>query len=87
MDDKIVEFLDHGREPHLPFKREHWWGIDIGPPHKGKTCLIELPWPAPRIGVYFIACKTCGNKTICTVAGRVDDPRSLALLCLETTKH
>ena len=44
-------------------------------------CCMNLPYPAPRCGVYVIICRKCGFKAVITIAGRPDDPRTVTLPC------
>jgi hypothetical protein len=81
-----VEFLDSGREPQVNFDRRWPWGKDIDSTQGQPSCMVMLPWPAPRCGVYVIECETCGYRLAATVAGRVDDPRSVKLPC-KVAKH
>lgn len=46
-----------------------------------KTCSRNLPYPAPRCGMYEVTCRTCGFKAIITVAGRADDPNCVTMPC------
>ena len=36
------------------------------------ACMVQLPYPAKRIGFYLIECQLCGSRVACTTAGRVD---------------
>jgi hypothetical protein len=45
------------------------------------SCIIKLPYPAPRCGVYEVWCKTCGFSAGISTAGRADDPRSVRVPC------
>jgi hypothetical protein len=45
------------------------------------TCLVQLPYPAPECGFYCVECRGCGFAAVITVAGRADDPVSIALPC------
>lgn len=46
-----------------------------------KTCTRNLPYPAPRCGLYEVECRTCGFRALLTVAGRPDDPNMITLPC------
>jgi len=49
------------------------------------SCKTDLPYPAPQCGRWLIECDACGQKVIVTAAGRVDDPRSIKLVCQART--
>lgn len=77
-----VTFLDSGREPVCPPNPAYPKGIDINLCHEaGPSCTAALPYPAPRCGVMVVECSTCGVRNAATVAGRVDDPRSITMPC------
>lgn len=42
---------------------------------------MELPYPAPRCGIYAVKCEKCGLLVGFTTAGRPDDPRKVTLAC------
>jgi len=75
-----VEWIDGGREPrcepnpNFPEGRDIRIGADT-------SCIVALPYPAKRCGVYIITCEACGVKTGVTTAGRPDDPRSVEIPC------
>jgi hypothetical protein len=73
-----VHWKDGEREPQVPFNREYPWGIDV---KACDGCKVELPWPAPRCGLWFVKCTYCKSSMVITAAGRVDDPRSVVLKC------
>jgi hypothetical protein len=50
-------------------------------PGSNARCCNNLPYPAPRCGIYEIKCNDCGVKVALTVAGRVDDPRTITIPC------
>ena len=80
-----VQFLDSGREPQC--KSDPRWpdGKDISLVRDysmgDSQCCMNLPYPAPRCGVYAITCRKCGFTAAITVAGRPDDPRTVTLPC------
>lgn len=51
------------------------------------SCVCELPYPAKRIGAYFVECKKCGYSVACTTAGRADDPRSIEMPCKQASEE
>ena len=77
-----VMFLDSGREPKCApnpyFPEGQNIDLSLG---ASKTCAVELPYPAPRCGVMLAKCGKCGLSVGLTVAGRVDDPRTVKLGC------
>jgi hypothetical protein len=44
-------------------------------------CFVKLPYPAVRVGMWRVACETCGVSVVVTAAGRPDDPRSVRIPC------
>ena len=79
-----VKFLDSGREPQS--KADPRWPngkpVNLAPHIPiDRTCTRNLPYPAPRCGVYQIKCRKCGFIAAITVAGRPDDPRTVTLPC------
>jgi hypothetical protein len=77
-----VAWIDAKREPKSQPDPRYPKGIDFDM-SKGaeKTCSTNLPYPARRCGLYLVTCKTCGQRTMVTTAGRRDDPRSIKLAC------
>jgi len=78
-----VTWIDRGFEPRNPPDPKFPAGMDIDLT-KGQRpcCTTALPYPAKRCGYYVIKCATCGNNSIITTAGRVDDPRSVKMPCV-----
>ncbi len=77
-----VTFLDSGREPKCKPDPAYPEGKAINLAcDQFKSCTKNLPWPAPRCGVYAIECKVCGFSAAITVAGRPDDPRIITMPC------
>lgn len=77
-----VTFLDSGRNPVCPPNPDYPDGIDVDISGGAqRTCVVKLPYPAPRCGAMFIECDRCGTTAYVTVAGRVDDPRTVKLAC------
>jgi hypothetical protein len=79
-----VHWFDRGRPPTEPANPDYPNGVaaDLSG-GKHPVCNASLPYPAPRCGVYFIKCVTCGTTAMITTAGRRDDPRSVTLACKE----
>ena len=80
-----VVFIDSGREPQCKPDPKYPNGQDIEIPRGyipgSDRCCNNLPYPAPRCGVYLIKCNDCGVNVALTVAGRVDDPRTITIPC------
>jgi hypothetical protein len=77
-----VKWIDRLREPAMPPNPDYPDGIDIDTTMgRGKSCKVDLPYPAKRCGYYVVKCATCGFTTLITTAGRPDDPRSVRLPC------
>lgn len=77
-----ITFLDSGREPKCAPNPDYPLGRDMDVSEGAtKFCKVSLPYPAPRCGVMAVQCLACGYSAACTVAGRVDDPRSIKLPC------
>jgi hypothetical protein len=78
-----VEFIDSGREPTQPPDPDYPHGIklDVTGGAKVQSCLVGIPYPAPRCGIMTMVCRRCGLSTGCTVAGRPDDPSEIRLPC------
>ena len=77
-----IEWIDSGREPtQIPDPR-YPQGIDLDVTDGAiVNCVVLLPYPARRCGIYYIECKRCGVNGIVTTAGRPDDPRSICMPC------
>lgn len=77
-----IVFIDGNRKAKLPPNPAYPLGIDLDV-SDGATaiCKVSLPYPAPRCGAMMVRCLTCGYTAACTVAGRVDDPRTIKLPC------
>ena len=84
MDERMeLTFLDSGREPQCAPDPQFPDGkvLDFGMGQNVQRCVLEVPYPAPRCGAYQIHCSECGVTVALTVAGRRDDPRTVALPC------
>ena len=78
----VVTWHDSGRQPTN--RPDPKWpnGIDLDLSHgRADCCTVELPYPARRIGTCVVRCTICLLRTVCTTAGRLDDPRSLTMAC------
>jgi hypothetical protein len=77
-----ITFLDSGREPQCASDPAFPLGRDSDISQGATiTCKVTLPYPAPRCGSMLVRCLTCGYSAACTVADRVDDPRTTKLPC------
>jgi len=78
-----VTWVDSGRTATGKSDPDYPDGMDVRLPHSRfqPTCLVTLPYPAPRIGFHVIECERCGYSAVVTAAGRRDDPRSVTLPC------
>lgn len=78
----IITWIDSGREPKETPDPAYPDGIDLDLSN-GKTpaCIVEVPYPAKRIGHYRVECDICGRRIAFTTAGRPDDPRTVKFAC------
>lgn len=80
-----IEWIDRMREPQCETDPlyPHGRDLDVRNPKAMSEpwCLIDLPYPAKRCGVYVIECETCKFRIGVTTAGRPDDPRSIKIPC------
>jgi hypothetical protein len=77
-----VNFIDSGRYATEPSDPKHPNGKRVNVALViQKSCARNLPYPAPRCGVYEVTCRKCGFKALVTVAGRADDPCMITLPC------
>lgn len=77
-----VQWRDAGKEPQCAPNPAYPEGIDVDVSLGIEpSCVVELPYPAARIGAYVVTCATCGARNGCTTAGRPDDPRSIRMPC------
>ena len=82
MEKHKIKWFDSGHEPKGQPNPDFPRGYDIDVSHGAEhSCFIDLPYPAKRIGHYYIKCRVCGAKVLCTTAGRVDDPKSVRMAC------
>jgi hypothetical protein len=45
------------------------------------ACIVDLPYPAPGLGLHVARCLICGYTAAITAAGRPDDPVRARLPC------
>jgi hypothetical protein len=78
-----IFWIDRGREPQCKPDPQYPHGKDIpcGDPKAKKICMVTLPYPARRCGLWLVKCSICGYSALVTTAGRPDDPRSVKLPC------
>ena len=75
-----MDIIDGPVAARLP----HPEGLKITEADVGPSCLFDLPYPSPRCGLLVVDCERCGKRIALTVAGRVDDPRTLRMSCTES---
>jgi hypothetical protein len=76
-----IHWIDRGQSPTQQPNPAYPLGIDIDLTSGRPGCKDALPWPAPRIGFFYVQCRRCGASAMITTAGRPDDPRSIKLPC------
>lgn len=77
-----VDWIDFQREPKCDPDPRYPLGKDVDAAHRhDRTCWVELPYPAPRCGLYVVRCDQCSVSVGVTTAGRLDDPRSIKVPC------
>jgi hypothetical protein len=82
MDHHQLVWFDTGLEPREAPDLRYPRGVELDVTNgKRPACLVELPYPALRLGAYVVMCDFCGMKVGCATAGRADDPRSIRIPC------
>ena len=77
-----IAWIDGGRTAQNPPDPAYPNGIELDISRDAKVaCLVELTYPAPRVGQYSIMCRDCGFHALVTAAGRADDPKSIKVPC------
>jgi hypothetical protein len=77
-----IHWIDAGHKSQVSPNPKYPDGMDIDIAGEASmSCWVFLPYPAPRIGVYQVWCKSCGLSVGVTTAGRADDPRSVRVAC------
>jgi hypothetical protein len=77
-----IHWVDAGYKSRIQSNPKYPDGIDIDISGRAMlSCVVKLPYPAPRVGMYQVWCKTCGFSAGVTAAGRPDDPRSVRVPC------
>lgn len=90
-----IDWIDFEREPqcdpdpHFPNGKDiRLYESERKEYNINRTCIVSLPYPAKRCGVYQIYCTLCGSKIYVTTAGRKDDPKSIEIPCsLDMISH
>lgn len=78
----LIRFIDRGVEPKNRPDPRYPTGIDLDMSQGAHlSCVVPLPYPAPRCGIWRIQCMDCHLAVGVTTAGRKDDPRSVRLPC------
>jgi hypothetical protein len=78
-----VTWIDGERPPKCQPDPRYPDGKDVDASHgAAKVCVVELHYPAKRVGLYSIKCDDCGLSAGVSTTGRPDDPRSVKLACL-----
>ena len=76
-----MAWFDTGQMPTVKPNPKYPDGIDLDlSKNSAVTCVVNLPYPARRIGHYVVECD-CGQSVLISTAGRRDDPRSVKLAC------
>jgi hypothetical protein len=82
-----LRFIDGGQEARCKPDPKYPDGMDLDISGGAMiSCIIPLPYPAPRCGMYDVECKVCGFTAMVSVAGRADDPRSLRIPCKKKSR-
>jgi hypothetical protein len=75
-----LTFISQNRKAECPPDPRYPEGIHLDP-QRLPACRVDLPYPAPCVGVWYIECDRCKTVVAVTAAGRPDDPRSIMLPC------
>lgn len=76
-----VQWIDKGTEPKYVPDPAYPNGKDMDFSNGKTSCIVNVPYPAKRCGMYVIECIECGLRVAATTAGRPDDPRSVRIPC------
>ena len=76
-----IEWRDGGRKSKVPPSPLYPDGLDFDVSGGQRSCATNVPYPAPRCGMWRVTCHLCGFSALVTAAGRRDDPRSVRLPC------
>jgi hypothetical protein len=80
-----VQFLSRHRKASCDPNPDYPEGIDVDNGMR-PACQIRLPYPAECVGLWYVECLECQANMLLTTAGRIDDPRSVALPCRQNLK-
>lgn len=71
------------REPAKnPPNPEYPYGIALDmSAGRSPACEQVLPYPAPGVGTWVLACAVCDTRVLVTAAGRADDPTKVLIPC------
>jgi hypothetical protein len=83
MTDQFSIYWDDGRrEPQCEPDPRYPNGIALDITRgREPFCIVSLPYPAKRCGLYVVECRICKQRVACTTAGRIDDPISIKIAC------
>lgn len=77
-----IKWIDRGTEPKERADPKFPDGVDLDmSAGQRMTCIVRLPYPAPRCGFWRVQCQDCHFAVVVTTAGRKDDPRTVRLPC------
>lgn len=82
-DDKfVVRWVDSGREALCGANPNFLEGRDFDVSQGAeRACVLDLPYPAPRVGHYIIECKVCRQQIGFLTSGLPSDPRRVKFAC------
>lgn len=76
-----VTWRGAGRKAQCPPNPAYPAGIDLDQGQGWRNCTTTIPYPAPECGQWLVECPFCGLVCVVTAAGRIDDPKSLRVVC------
>ena len=81
-------FNGRGEKAKCPANPKFPNGMIVDLAGNKKGCVVQLPYPAPEVGLWHITCNQCSLTAALTAAGRTDDPKVVIIPCkaLEATK-
>jgi hypothetical protein len=79
----VVHFIDSGRSPQCKADPKFPEGKDVvlAEDDAAGKCCRNVPYPAPRCGMYLVECEVCEFSALVHVDGRPDDPRTVTMPC------
>lgn len=82
-----IVWRDSEREPRCAPDPAYPSGKDIdASTGLHQSCIVDVPYPARRCGIYLIKCLLCEISVAVTTAGRPDDPKSVRFDCKERSE-